>query len=363
MDGREAMAISGAQASYYIHRGGHGGSSPGSQIAGLHAPPGFRPNNNNNNNNNTAFQQQQQQPQSNVRSTFSAEPSRPNYPHDISTGVSPGAPSGETVKKKRGRPRKYGPGTGLGSGSGQGPDTPVSLALSPMSSTPNPTTPGSTSPTPKRNRGRPPGTGRKQQLANLGEWMNSSAGQAFAPHVITIEAGEDIVAKLLLFSQQRPRALCILSGNGTVSSVALRHPASTGVSVTYEGRFQILCLSGSYLVAEDGGPRDRTGGISISLSSSDGHVIGGAAAMLIAATPVQVVLCSFVYGSSNKIKNKPVAGPNSSESSDPQHSEKLPSPSTTPPTQNYAPSTAGIWPGGRLVDARNAHTGIDLTRG
>lgn len=155
------MAISGAQASYYIHRGGHGGSSPGSQIAGLHAPPGFRPNNN------AAFQQAQ----SNVRatsvgSTFSAEPSRPNYPHGISMSGSPGAPSSEPVKKKRGRPRKYGPG--LGSGKGQGPDAPVSLALSPLSSTPNPT-PGSTSPTPKRNRGRPPGTGRKQQLANLGK--------------------------------------------------------------------------------------------------------------------------------------------------------------------------------------------------
>lgn len=345
------MALSGAQASYYIHRGGHGGSSPGSQIAGLHAPPGFRPMSN------TAFQQ----PQSNVRvssvgSTFSAEPSRPNYPHGISMNVSPGVPSGEPVKKKRGRPRKYGPGPG------PSPDAPVSLGLSPMSSTPNPT-PGSTSPTPKRNRGRPPGTGRKQQLANLGEWMNTSAGQAFAPHVITIEAGEDLVAKLLLFSQQRPRALCILSGNGTVSSVALRQPASTGVSVTYEGRFQILCLSGSYLVDEDGGPRDRTGGISVSLSSSDGHVIGGAVSMLIAASPVQVVLCSFVYGGSNKIKSKPVAGPNNGESSEPQNSEKLPPPTTAPSTQDYAPSTAGIWPGARLVDARNAHTGIDLTRG
>lgn len=56
-----------------------------------------------------------------------------------------------------------------------------------------------------------------------------------------------------------------------------------------QGRFQILCLSGSYLVAEDGGPRNRTGGISVSLSSPDGHVIGGAVAMLIAATPVQVI--------------------------------------------------------------------------
>lgn len=45
---------------------------------------------------------------------------------------------------------------------------------------------------------------------------------------------QDIVAKLLSFSQQRPRALCILSGTGTISSVTLHQPASTTVSVTYE---------------------------------------------------------------------------------------------------------------------------------
>ena len=47
-------------------------------------------------------------------------------------------------------------------------------------------------------------------------------------------------------------------------------------------------MSGSYLVAEDGGPRNRTGGVSASLSSPDGHVIGGGVAMLMAASPVQV---------------------------------------------------------------------------
>jgi len=45
---------------------------------------------------------------------------------------------------------------------------------------------------------------------------------------------QDIVAKLFSFSQQRPRALCILTGTGTVSSVSLRQPASTSISVSYE---------------------------------------------------------------------------------------------------------------------------------
>ncbi|PON84598.1 PPC domain containing protein [Trema orientale] len=348
MDGREAMALSGGSASYYLHRGGLGGSGSGSQPTGLHNPSGFRPLSN------TGIPSQANVRNSSMGPSFSVEPSRANFPHGTRMVVPPGMPSSEPVKKKRGRPRKY------------GPDGPVSLRLSSMSASQN-LTPGSAPPGgPKRSRGRPRGTGRKQQLASLGEWMNNSAGIAFAPHVITIGVGEDIVAKLLSFAQQRPRALCILSGSGIVSSVSLRQPASTGVSVTYEGRFQILCLSGSYLVAEDGGPRNRTGGISVSLSSPDGHVIGGGVVVLMAASPVQVVVCSFVHGNAAKAKSTPkqVAGPKSDESSEPHHIDRLATPSSAPPTQNYIPSATGVWPGSRPVDLRTPHhTGIDLTRG
>ncbi|KAF7810273.1 AT-hook motif nuclear-localized protein 5-like [Senna tora] len=374
MDGREAMAFSGGSASYYIHRGNVSGSGSGTQAQGFQTPPGFRPLSN------VGFPNQ-----SNVRgggsvgSAFSVEPPRANFSHGSGGSSSPGVPSsGEPLKKKRGRPRKY------------GPDGPVSLGLSPMSATAT-STPGSSTSSQKRNRGRPPGSGRKQQLASLGEWMNSSAGVAFAPHVINIGAGEDIVAKLLSISQQRPRALCIMSGTGTVSSVTLRQPASTSVSLTYEvktswllwvleetqlifylsqGRFQILCLSGSYLVAEDGGPRDRTGGLSVSLSSPEGRVIGGGVAVLIAASSVQVIVCSFVYGSS-KTKIKQVASPSpkeeNSESQPQQHQHegnKLGTPTHHNPgsAQNYTLSGRAIWPGD-LKSAHHARTGIDLTRG
>ncbi|KAL2348039.1 hypothetical protein Fmac_002039 [Flemingia macrophylla] len=353
MDGREGMAFPGGSAPYYMqHRGGGvSGSGPGSgtQSGGFQPPSGFRA-------------------LSNVSSgsTFSVEPQaqaqpqsqRGSFSHGINIGSSPdggsGVPSsGETVKKKRGRPRKY------------GPEGAVSLRLSPLSATAN-STPGSGTPAEKRPRGRPPGSGRKQQLASLGEWMNSSAGLAFSPHVITVGVAEDIVAKLYSFSQQRPRALCILTGTGTVSSVTLRQPASTSISVTYEGRFQILCLSGSYLVAEEGGPRNRTGGISVSLSSPDGHVIGGGVTKLIAASPVQVVVCSFVYGGS-KPKTKQVTTTKDS-SSEPQGSDTLASPGSAPPKQNYTSSSpaTGIWPAAsRPVEVKSGHphTGIDLTRG
>ncbi|XWS49933.1 hypothetical protein CRYUN_Cryun12cG0045400 [Craigia yunnanensis] len=271
MDGREAMALSGGSAPYYIHRG-VGGSSSGSVthtgMAAFHSQQGFRP-----------LTNPQVQLQSNVGTTFTGEPKNASFPHGINVGMSSGMPPGKPVKKKRGRPRKY------------APDGQVSLGLLPMPSKPKPSS-GSNDSGQKRNRGRPPGSGRKQQLATLGEWMNSSAGLAFAPHVVTIGIGEDIVAKMLSFSQQRPRAVCILSGSGTVCSVTLRQPASSTPSVTYEGRFEILCLSGSYLLAEDGEPRSRTGGISASLSTPDGHVIGGGIATLIASSPVQV---SFLF--------------------------------------------------------------------
>ncbi|XP_073030760.1 AT-hook motif nuclear-localized protein 5-like [Primulina eburnea] len=199
-------------------------------------------------------------------SAFNVENPSPTFSHGIdmvrASSVSQGS---DPFKKKRGRPRKYGP---------DGAN--MSLKLSPLSGE-------------KPQRGRPRGSGWKQQLAPLGDWMNSSAGLAFTPHMLSIEIGEDIVAKILAFAQQRPRALCILSANGSVSLATLRQPTASGDTVTYEGLFEILYLSGLYLVAEIGSPRNRTGGISISVCSPDGHVIGGAiGGRLIAASLVQM---------------------------------------------------------------------------
>ncbi|KAJ8766143.1 hypothetical protein K2173_021660 [Erythroxylum novogranatense] len=317
MDGREAMALSSGSSPYYIHRGGGiGGSGSGSvsQVGSFHTPPEFRPLSNPN------LQAQTNARHGSSGSTFSIESSNTNLIHGANVSVPPGVSISEPVKKKRGRPRKY------------APDGQVSLGLSSMPVKPKPSLiPDPMSP--KRARGRPPGSGRKQQLALLGEWMNSSAGIAFSPHVIQIGVGEDIVAKILSFAQQRPRAVCILSGTGTVSSVTLCQSASSESNATYEGRFEILCLSGSYLVAEDGGPHNRTGGISASLSSADGHIIGGAIGMLIAAGPVQVVLCSFVHGSS-KSKDRPVGRPKNDKKSTPESSAKSTIPTSTSNNNN-----------------------------
>lgn len=95
--------------------------------------------------------------------------------------------------------------------------------------------------------------------------------------------------KILSFSQQGSRAICVLSANGAISNVTLRQPNSSGGTLTYEGRFEILSLSGSYLLTENGGTKSRTGGMSVSLAGPDGRVVGGGlAGLLVAAGPVQV---------------------------------------------------------------------------
>lgn len=210
------------------------------------------------------------------------------------TGGSTAPMGSDQAKRKRGRPRKYGPD---GTMALSLMPTPPSGAITPPNNTgfssPPPPSGGSgaTSPTSiKKARGRPPGSTKKHQLEALG-----APGVGFTPHVITVKAGEDVSSKIMSFSQNGPRAVCILSANGAISNVTLRQPATSGGTVTYEGRFEILSLSGSFLLTEYGGQRSRTGGLSVSLSGPDGRVLGGGVAgLLTAASPVQVIVGSFI---------------------------------------------------------------------
>ncbi|XP_010932097.2 AT-hook motif nuclear-localized protein 10 [Elaeis guineensis] len=197
-----------------------------------------------------------------------------------------GGSTGEPFKRKRGRPRKYG-----SNGTVVVPLTTVSPTTSasavPLSSSAAATAAAGAM---KKARGRPPGSSKKRQMVALG-----SAGIGFTPHIIAIKTGEDIASKIMAFSQQGPHAVCILSANGAVSNVTLRQAATSGGTVTYEGRFEILSLSGSFMLSENGGQRSRTGGLSVSLAGPDGRVLGGGVAgLLTAASPVQVVVCSFI---------------------------------------------------------------------
>jgi hypothetical protein len=145
MDHGDHMALPGS-ASYYMQQRGLAGS--GAQPE-LHVSPSF----NQLSNPNLPFQSSIGGG-SNIGSTLPLE-SLPISSQGVNVSGPTGLPSGEIVKRKRGRPRKY------------GSDRVVSLALSSSpapSSNPGTATQGG----PKRGRGRPLGSGKKQQLASFG---------------------------------------------------------------------------------------------------------------------------------------------------------------------------------------------------
>lgn len=189
----------------------------------------------------------------------------------------------EETKKKRGRPRKY------------GPDGKVAIALSPMPISASIPLAGDFSAFKKTN---------KFEVETPGERMAYSVGANFTPHVITVNAGEDVNMKIISFAQQGSRAICVLAANGAISNVTLRQPNSSGGTLTYEGHFEILSLTGSFMPSDNGVTKSRSGGMSVSLSGPDGQVIGGGlGGMLIAAGPIQVVVGSFLPG--HHLEQKP----------------------------------------------------------
>ncbi|XP_020593796.1 AT-hook motif nuclear-localized protein 10-like isoform X1 [Phalaenopsis equestris] len=198
------------------------------------------------------------------------------------------------IKRKRGRPRRYTPDdeTSLqGAGSSSGfTGLPSADRLE----------------TKKKRRNKNVRWGKKIQMKALG-----LSGIGFTPHVITVKTGEDVSTKIMSFSNQGSRAVCVLSANGIISSVALHQAATSGGTVAYEGQFEILSLSGSFSPSESSGQPNRTGGLSVSLAGPDGRVIGGGVAgVLVAATPVQVVVGSFIpKGGGRKEPLQPVIHP------------------------------------------------------
>uniref|UniRef100_A0A2C9UID6 AT-hook motif nuclear-localized protein n=1 Tax=Manihot esculenta TaxID=3983 RepID=A0A2C9UID6_MANES len=69
---------------------------------------------------------------------------------------------------------------------------------------------------------------------NHGDRIAYFVGANFTPHVLTVNVGEDVMMKVMSFSQQGARAICILSANGTISNVTLRQATSSGGTLTYE---------------------------------------------------------------------------------------------------------------------------------
>ncbi|KAK6147116.1 hypothetical protein DH2020_018028 [Rehmannia glutinosa] len=198
-------------------------------------------------------------------------------------------------RKKRGRPRKYDSEGNLNAAYVKSP--PVAAAQTAAQPGFTLSTPPSYEYTSGPKRG-PSGSGNWNALASLGQFLNNLTAtfaklvnclqrqlEEILPHVVTVYTGEvmtnfsalknadDVAGEILTFAQKGVGGVCVLSANGSVSNVTIRQPGSSGVFLTYES--------------------DR--GLSVTLASPDGRVIGGClAGSLMAANPIQIVIGSFV---------------------------------------------------------------------
>ncbi|XP_011092042.1 AT-hook motif nuclear-localized protein 11 [Sesamum indicum] len=310
MDQRESMQLTGS-ASYYVHPG------TAESVTGLQNSPSMSPLSN------AAVHFQSNAGGSLTLPTLPLDTSSAMSGHGVSIGPPSAMHQGEPVRRKRGRPRKY------------GHDGAASLGLSPSMSSPAPII----RPTQKW-RGRPPGTGRKQQLSSLGGSVFNGAG-TMTPHIINIAVGEDIKRKILSLLQGR-RAIVILSGIGSISAANIKISSSSG-SVTYEGHFDMVNLSGSYVNDADG-PQGPSGGLNVTFAGPDGRLIGGPVeGVLIAASPVQVIVGSLMPCTS-KPKNKVIEDPETPGDPDRTLGSSV-SPANIQPSQNLTPM--GAWPSSR----------------
>ncbi|GAB2287441.1 hypothetical protein Dimus_021818 [Dionaea muscipula] len=223
----------------------------------------------------------------------SAEPANKAslYPNSV-TGDAP-TPAVEPIRRKRGRPRKYGT-----------PEEALAARRAAASQQQQ---------HPHSKKKEQPFFGGPSSSAPLSEkssaFFMGNTGQSFTPHVINVSAGEDVAHKIMLFAQQAKRELCVLSAAGAIKSASLRQQAISGGNVTYDGHFDILTLSGSYVRRDLGG---RAGGLSACLCSPDGQIIGGGiGGPLVAAGPVEVILGTFQL----EPKKDATAGPKGDTSS------------------------------------------------
>uniref|UniRef100_A0ACD5ZMC5 Uncharacterized protein n=1 Tax=Avena sativa TaxID=4498 RepID=A0ACD5ZMC5_AVESA len=122
------------------------------------------------------------------------------------------------------------------------------------------------------------------------------------PEIITIQVGQDVATKIMSYSENG-WGVCILSAHGALSNVTLFQGAYSRETLTYEGYFEMISLSGSYEPSETNGMRSCTGGLRVSLVGPLGRVFcGGVAGPLIVASPVQVVIGRFPVDDKRKFK-------------------------------------------------------------
>lgn len=200
--------------------------------------------------------------------------------------------------------------------------------------------PGSSSSS-RRPRGRPPGSKNKPKPPVV---VTKESPDALRSHVLEISSGSDVVESISNFAQRRQRGVSVLSGNGVVANVTLRHPAAPGGVITLQGRFDILSLSGAFLPAP--APPGATG-LTVYLAGGQGQVVGGiVVGALVATGPVIVIAATFTNATFERLPledEEVVAGDKSGTSQNNSTSQSMGEQPQQQPQQQQQQLSMGVY--------------------
>ncbi|EOA28903.1 hypothetical protein CARUB_v10025148mg, partial [Capsella rubella] len=121
----------------------------------------------------------------------------------------------------------------------------------------------------------------------------TAGGGDFTPYIFRVEAGEDIIQRIMSFTENGARGVVVLSANGWVTNVKIQTLDSARKVVTHEATYDLVSLSSSMTTSDGGSVYNQTGGWRIRIAAAGVVFSGVLVGRLIAASQVQVVVGSF----------------------------------------------------------------------
>ncbi|XP_020965901.1 AT-hook motif nuclear-localized protein 6 [Arachis ipaensis] len=91
------------------------------------------------------------------------------------------------------------------------------------------------------------------------------------PYELTVNPGQDVAKEILEAWGASNRFGCILSASGSIARAVFGRPNSNEIRI-YEGSFEILSMSGLYMLRDDG---SEASSLSITLAASNGTAFAG----------------------------------------------------------------------------------------
>ncbi|XP_057484676.1 AT-hook motif nuclear-localized protein 28-like [Actinidia eriantha] len=154
--------------------------------------------------------------------------------------------------------------------------------------------------TPRKPRGRPPGSKNKPKPP---VFLSGETDSSMKPVVLEIAPGADVIEAVVQFARGSHVGVSVISGSGVVSNVTLRQPASHAPSLTLHGPFNILSLTGTFL-SPLASLSTSCSSFGISLAGQQGQVFGGVVGgKVTAAGMVVVVAATFKNPEFHRVSN------------------------------------------------------------